>query len=51
MDTIFIVVLALMFLYAVLACFTVARDLLTGGYKRLNGVSTDLGRAKTEVEN
>lgn len=50
MDTVFVVVLALMCLYAVLATLTVARDLITGGYKRLNGMPSEVQAPQTEAD-
>ncbi len=50
MDTVFVIVLALMCLYAVLATFTVARDLFSGGYKRLNGMPSEIHPPQIEAD-
>lgn len=50
MDTVFVIVLALMCLYAVLATFTVARDLITGGYKHLNVMPSEMHSPQTEAD-
>ena len=50
MDAVFIIVLLLMSVYAAVASVTVARDLMNGGYKRLNGVSSDLNRAQPDAD-
>ena len=39
-----------MCLYAVAAAATVARDLITGGYKRLNGTQSDIQAPQTEAD-
>ena len=50
MDTVFVVVLALMCLYAILAFLTVARDLITGDFKHLNGMPSDIPTSQTEAD-
>ena len=50
MDTVFVIVLALLCLYAVVAAATVARDLITGGYKHLNGMPSDIQAPQTEAD-